>query len=153
MRVLGIDPGNYHTGFAVVESPQQCLYIESLSFDKKSAYETRLNRIYEHSLYLLEHYAPKVIAIEDCYLNKNVRSLVQLARIQGLIIALALSRRLSFLILPPTLIKKHIVGKGNASKEQVQRMLKHVYRLSNTASLDAYDALAVAFTALHYWKP
>jgi len=50
----------------------------------------------------------------------------------------------------PREVKKSIVGNGNASKEQVQFMIKALLRLHDAPMvLDASDAIAVAMCHLH----
>ena len=47
-------------------------------------------------------------------------------------------------------IKKTIVGKGNASKEQIQHMVRALLNLPGNPQADAADALAIALCHLHH---
>jgi crossover junction endodeoxyribonuclease RuvC len=52
----------------------------------------------------------------------------------------------------PTQIKQAVVGYGQASKDQVLSMVKIILGLSETLTLDASDALAIAICHSNFLK-
>jgi len=81
--------------------------------------------------------------------------MLKLGRAQGVAIAAALSRDLSVTEYEPSVIKQHITGNGNATKQQVATILQSILGFEETPKyLDATDALAVAYTChLHLSNP
>ena len=50
----------------------------------------------------------------------------------------------------PREVKMAVVGNGGASKQQVQKMIQHLFKLQEPPEpIDASDALAVAICHLH----
>ena len=73
--------------------------------------------------------------------------MLKLGRAQGVAIAAAMSRDLSFSEYEPTTIKQTVTGNGLASKKQVEMMLRSLMQFPDEPRyLDATDALAVAYT-------
>jgi crossover junction endodeoxyribonuclease RuvC len=112
-----------------------------------------LRRIYERVQGLVEQYLPDEMALEAPFFGKNVQSMLKLGRAQGVAMAAALSRDVPIAEYAPRLVKLSVTGNGQASKEQVANMLKHLLGLKEEQMpklLDATDALAVALT--HYYE-
>ena len=66
-------------------------------------------------------------------------------RAQGIAMAAALSREVAIVEYAPRKIKQSVTGNGNASKEQVAKMLMMIFGIKELPKfLDATDALAVA---------
>ncbi|MCL4162649.1 UNVERIFIED_CONTAM: hypothetical protein GTU68_041200 [Idotea baltica] len=85
------------------------------------------------------------MAIEAPFYGKNVQSMLKLGRAQGVAIAAALSREVSYIEYAPRRIKKAITGSGEASKEQVSAMLGSILSEDKLPKeLDATDGLAAA---------
>ena len=86
----------------------------------------KLRKIYERTLELMEKYLPDEVAIEAPFFGKNVQSMLKLGRAQGVAMAAVLSRDVPVFEYAPRKIKLSITSGGDASKEQVARML-HAY--------------------------
>ena len=72
--------------------------------------------------------------------------MLKLGRAQGVAMAAALSRSIPIFEYAPLRIKQAITGRGNASKEQVALILKHLLNLQEMPKyLDATDGLAAAY--------
>jgi crossover junction endodeoxyribonuclease RuvC len=94
---------------------------------------------------LIEEYKPDEVAIEAPFFGKNVQSMLKLGRAQGVAMAAVLSRNIPITEYAPKKIKVAVTGNGNASKEQVARMLQQLLGFKQAPKLlDATDALAVA---------
>ena len=71
--------------------------------------------------------------------------MLKLGRAQGVAMSAALHREIPIVEYAPKKVKQSVTGNGNASKEQVARMLMQIFDLREMPKLlDASDALAVA---------
>ena len=81
---------------------------------------------------------------------RNVASALKLAHARGVLLAAAARAGLPVFEYEPRLVKKALVGYGNAEKEQVRAMvLSLLARQRARIPLDAADALAVAICHVH----
>lgn len=146
MRVLGIDPGNQVTGYGVIEKKgdklQHILHGEIKV--KKTKRGNSLKNIYIALLDIINKAAPQVVAVEDIFYGKNVRSLIRQGEVRGISILAAAQSEIPVYQYTPLEVKKAVVGYGRAEKIQVQKMIKIILHLSDLPSEDAADALAVA---------
>ncbi len=146
--ILGIDPGTNLMGFGVIKvvgSQISLLDVGVLDMKKDKDLGVRLKMIFHKMIELIEQHLPDELAIEAQFFGQNVQSMLKLGKAQGVAIAAALSRDIPYEEYAPKKIKMSITGNGNASKEQVAKMLCHILKNKNiTDSLDASDALATA---------
>ena len=92
------------------------------------------------------------MALEAPFFGKNVQSMLKLGRAQGVAIAAGIAHDLTVFEYSPRKIKMAITGSGNASKEQVAKMLQQLTGLKTLPkNLDATDGLAAA--VCHYFNP
>ncbi len=106
---------------------------------------TKLKLIFERTIELIDTYHPDEIAIEAPFFGKNVQSMLKLGRAQGVAMAAGLSRQIPITEYLPKKIKMSITGNGNASKEQVAKMLQSTLGLKSLPkNLDSTDGLAAA---------
>ena len=128
-------------------SRPEMLLMDVLYMKNISDYNLRIRHIYNSMVRLIDEYHPDHLAIEAPFFGKNVQSMLKLGRAQGVAIAAAISRDLSFTEYEPATIKQTITGNGNASKEQVRSMLMAQLGVElQNKYLDATDALAAAYT-------
>ena len=154
MLILGIDPGTRIMGYAILEtgdsfkvSPLSIVAMDVLYLRQVDDFNLRIRRIFDTTLRLVDSYHPDHLAIEAPFFGKNVQSMLKLGRAQGVAIAAAMSRDISYTEYEPSVIKQLVTGNGNASKEQVAAMLRSILGFDdNPHYLDATDALAVAYT-------
>ncbi|MBT8267459.1 MAG: crossover junction endodeoxyribonuclease RuvC, partial [Bacteroidia bacterium] len=105
----------------------------------------KLKLIFERTVELIDSFNPDEIAIEAPFFGKNVQSMLKLGRAQGVAMAAGLSREIPITEYSPKKIKMAITGNGNASKEQVAKMLQSLLQLKSLPkNLDATDGLAAA---------
>ena len=110
-----------------------------------SDHYSKLKKIFERILSLIDEFHPDEIAIEAPFYGKNVQSMLKLGRAQGVAMAAALYRSLPIFEYAPRKIKMAITGNGNASKEQVAGILQNILKIKDLpAKLDATDGLAAA---------
>lgn len=146
--ILGIDPGTTIMGFGlikVVNKQMQFLQLNELQLKKYDDHYVKLKLIFERTIELIDTHHPDEIAIEAPFFGKNVQSMLKLGRAQGVAMAAGLSRDIPITEYSPKKIKMAITGNGNASKEQVARMLQSTLNLKELPkNLDSTDGLAAA---------
>lgn len=129
----------------VVNKKMHFVQMNELQLKKYDDPYIKLKLIYERTLELIDTYHPDEMAIEAPFYGKNVQSMLKLGRAQGVAMAAALSREVPITEYLPKKIKMAITGNGNASKEQVAKMLKSLLALKTLPkNLDATDGLAAA---------
>jgi len=147
-RILGIDPGTNVLGYAVVEVQGKKLRLLDLGVIKMQHLATqkeKLKKIFERLQAIILHYRPKESAVEAPFFGKNVQSMLKLGRAQGVAMAAAMVNDVDVTEYSPKRIKQAVCGNGNASKEQVAKMLEHLVNFKSDGQLlDATDALAAA---------
>lgn len=153
--ILGVDPGTLILGYSLLEVSQEgaprLLDMDVLYLKKEPDYNLRIRKIFDSMVSIIDRYHPDHLAIEAPFFGKNVQSMLKLGRAQGVTIAAAMSRDLSFTEYEPAVIKQTITGNGNASKEQVLAMLQaQIGTELHPRYLDASDALAAAYTCYKF---
>ncbi|MFD2696814.1 crossover junction endodeoxyribonuclease RuvC [Mesonia sediminis] len=146
--ILGIDPGTTIMGFGLIkvqDKKMEFLQLNELLLTKYDDHYIKLKLIFERTLSLIDAYHPDEIAIEAPFFGKNVQSMLKLGRAQGVAMAAGLSREVPVTEYSPKKIKMAITGNGNASKEQVAKMLQSLLKLKSLPkNLDSTDGLAAA---------
>lgn len=121
------------------------MQLNELKLSKYDDHYVRLKYIFERTIALIDHHHPDEIAIEAPFFGKNVQSMLKLGRAQGVAMAAGLSRQIPITEYSPKKIKMAITGNGNASKEQVAKMLQSLLQLKELPkNLDSTDGLAAA---------
>lgn len=147
---MGIDPGTQVMGYGVIEvegnQTMRLLVYGAIRFNKAESHIQRLQKIYQRVSQLLQEYKPNEFAIESPFYGKNIQALLNLGRGQGVAIAAALNHGLTNIYeYAPRKVKQSVTGNGNASKEQVLKMLcSMLEKIETPEYLDASDAIAVA---------
>jgi len=146
--ILGIDPGTIIMGFGLISISNKEIKLMEMGVLKLSAkldaYE-RLEKIHQTISELIHLHKPDSFAIEAPFFGKNVQSMLKLGRAQGVAIAAAMQAGLRVSEYSPKKVKQSITGNGNASKEQVLKMLQRMLKFEDEPKyFDATDALSVA---------
>lgn len=148
--ILGIDPGTQILGYSLLKEEDgqlELMLMDVLYLKRIPDFNMRIRKIFDSTLRIIDMYHPDHLAIEAPFFGKNVQSMLKLGRAQGVAIAAAMSRDLSYTEYEPATIKQTVTGNGNASKEQVASMLRAIIQYPvDPKYLDATDALAVAYT-------
>lgn len=152
--ILGIDPGTTVMGYGlikVVNNEMKFLLLNELDLKKYKDHYLKLKLIFNRTLELIENYHPDELALEAPFFGKNVQSMLKLGRAQGVAMAAGLTRETPIFEYSPKKIKMSITGNGNASKEQVAKMLQNIFNFKKIPkNLDSTDGLAVA--VCHYYN-
>lgn len=143
---MGIDPGSRFTGYGIVEmNGNHIRWVASGCIKVKGDDLASKLRVIAQGLdELVALHQPDEVAIEQVFLHRNVDSALKLGQARGCAISTVAMRALPVSEYSPSQIKKSVVGKGNAAKDQVQHMIKALLCLSRIPQEDAADALAVA---------
>lgn len=129
----------------IVGKKMEFLQLNELHLKKYDDHYLKLKLIFERTVELIDTFHPDEIAIEAPFFGKNVQSMLKLGRAQGVAMAAGLSREVPVTEYSPKKIKMAITGNGNASKEQVAKMLQGILKLKTLPkNLDATDGLAAA---------
>ncbi|ETN94503.1 holliday junction endonuclease RuvC [Zhouia amylolytica AD3] len=129
----------------VVNKKMTLLQLNELQLKKYTDPYVKLKLIFERTIELIDTHHPDEIAIEAPFFGKNVQSMLKLGRAQGVAMAAGLSRQVPVTEYSPKKIKMAITGNGNASKEQVARMLQSLLSIKELPkNLDSTDGLAAA---------
>lgn len=146
--ILGVDPGTTVMGYGLIMVQKQKLTLIQygvIHLSKYEGHELKLRKIFERVISLIDEYHPDEVALEAPFFGKNVQSMLKLGRAQGVAMAAALSRDIPIVEYAPKKVKQSVTGNGNASKEQVAKMLMTLLAIKELPKLfDATDALAVA---------
>ncbi len=145
---MGIDPGTTILGYSVICADKNTIKIlinGIIKLKTKDSHFERLGIIYNRLDEMIKTFQPEILAIEAPFFGKNVQSMLKLGRAQGAAIIAAVNNDLEIAEYSPRKIKQSITGKGNASKEQVAKMLKSIFTFDALPEhYDETDALAAA---------
>ena len=157
MRILGLDPGTSATGFGVVLFEAGCLRLEGCGVWRPPASLTlaeKLDFLFGATRGILEERRPTAVSVETVFAGKNAASAVKLSHARGVLLAAAAGCGTPVFEYEPRLVKKALVGYGQAEKSQVRAMvLSLLSRQRARIPLDAADALAVAICHVHACPP
>lgn len=151
IRILGIDPGSRVTGYGIIDQDGPRLrYVASGCIRiGERALAPRLGRIFEGVKQIIDEYRPQEMAIERVFLNRNADSALKLGQARGAAICAGVARAVPVDEYAPREIKQAVVGRGGATKEQVQHMIRILLALGECPPSDAADALAIAICHGH----
>ena len=148
MKIIGIDPGTLICGYGVIEvegSSYRALDYGCIkppaSYQITDRYLVIFNGVGE----LLKKHKPKFLIVETQFVGKNVQSAIKLGMARGVVVIAAAINGVLVVEYAPAKAKLAVVGNGRASKQQVQKMVQMLLRLSHPPEPeDAADALALA---------
>ena len=149
MIILGVDPALSITGYGVIETRNNALSLIEAGIIATSSNDKlpkRLDKIYKGITKLISDTEPDVLVLEKLYAHyRHPTTAFILGEARGVICLACETMNIPLAEYAATRVKKAIVGKGLASKYQVQRMVASVLKLDNLPKyLDVTDALALA---------
>ena len=153
MIIIGLDPGLACTGWGIIAADGNRLsHVANgqVRTDPKQALPVRLVRLDEALGEVIAAHAPVEAAVEEVFLNENPQSTLKLGQARGVVLLAAARRGLAVGEYAARLVKKAVVGNGNAEKVQIHAMVARLLPGAKIAGPDAADALAVAVTHAHH---
>ena len=152
--IIGIDPGIADTGFGVIEKDfsgnLKCIDYGSIKTSPKNEFSERLLILNKELNNLIKKYKPKLIAVEQLFFCKNVKTALAVGQARGVILFTLQKNKVPFIEFTPLQVKQAVSTYGKASKLQVQKMVKLILNLKEIPKPDdAADALAIAICAVN----
>jgi len=155
MRILGIDPGLNVTGYGVIEVNSDChphlLGVGIIKNSPNFSLSQKVNEIYKEIKKVIEEFKPEIIVLEELYSHyRHPRTAILMGHARGVIGLVAEEKKIPLVGYSSTRIKKALLGRGDATKEQVQKMVQYFLGLEKVPQpKDISDALALALTHAH----
>jgi crossover junction endodeoxyribonuclease RuvC len=154
MFVLGVDPGLSRCGYGLVQPDAggrpRALAAGVIETDPAEPIPDRLFALQCELRELIEETTPAVVVVERVFFQVNAKTAVPVCQASGLALAAAAEAGCEIAQYSANEVKQALVGYGNATKQQVQRMVASVLDLAMPPSPpDAADALALAVCHLH----
>ena len=153
MKILGLDPGLGTTGWGLIRAEGNRLTHLGNGQIKTTTGEAlpkRLSALADQLEAILSEYRPDGAAVEEVFVNQNPQSTLKLGQARGVVIMVAARSGIEVGEYAARLVKKAVVGVGNAEKAQVHAMVSRLLPGAKIAGPDAADALAVAITHAHH---
>jgi crossover junction endodeoxyribonuclease RuvC len=150
--IIGIDPGTVVTGWGAVEAIGSSLtHIAhgTIATARAPGHGDRLSLIYRGIQEVIKSYEPDGISLERVFFARNAQSALKLGQARGVALLAAAHNGVAVHEYAAAEIKVAVVGYGQATKEQVQRMVASLLKLTEKIAADAADALAAAICHLH----
>ena len=148
MIILGVDPGTNITGYGLIEFSNnkfERITHGIIKLPSTKSLTEKLEIIYNELDKLMKLYKPDEFVIETAFYGKNVQSVLKIGYARGVSLLAAIHNKVPTNEYSPREIKKAVVGKGAASKQQVNYM---VMTILNSKKIkfkpDESDALAIA---------
>ena len=152
--ILGIDPGIADTGYGLINKDTKgnlkCITYGSIKTQSKTEMTDRLFIINKELNKIIKKYRPKIIALEQLFFCKNVKTALTVGQAKGVIMFTSRQAKIPLNEFTPLQVKQAVAAYGQASKVQIQKMVKLLLNLKEIPKPDdAADALAVAICAAH----
>jgi len=144
--IIGIDPGSVKTGYGVLRKNRDntftVLDYGVIRTQSKQSLPARLSIIFSGLMEVMSTHPPHVVAVEQIFVQKNVRSAMVLGHARGVAILAGIESGGQVVEYTPSEIKRSVTGSGRAGKDQVMRMVVQLLGLPKAPAEDAADALA-----------
>jgi crossover junction endodeoxyribonuclease RuvC len=149
--VLGIDPGLSRCGYGLVEQVEgsarrlAARAAGVIETDPGAPLPTRLLIVQGELRALVGELTPQTVAVERVFFQVNARTAMSVGQVSGLALAAAAAAGCEVAQYSANEVKLALTGYGNATKEQVQRMVAGLLDLVEPPRpADVADALALA---------
>jgi len=155
IRILGLDPGLRRTGWGMVAiDGARLIHIAHGVIAPKDdlPFSERLLCLFEGVCAVIEEHRPHEASIEETFATANGASTLKLGHARAA--AMIAPARAGLLVAEyaAKVVKKSVVGTGNADKTQVAFMIARLLPAAGGVTADAADALAVAIAHAHARK-
>ena len=146
-RILGIDPGLFHTGWAVIETNGNARkYIASgVILPKKTGQlPERLAIIFNEVTKLCDTFKPDEASMEITFVNKNPTTTLILGHARAAAMVAISVKNIPIYEYEPNRVKKILTGAGHADKTAVDKMVRILLPAATPKTPDESDAIAIA---------
>ena len=125
-KIIGIDPGLIHTGWGLITVEGNLIkHIDHGLIKVKTGQDLsdRLHDLHRDLSLVLGNFLPDEAALEQTFVNNNALSSLKLGHARGAIMLSLSMMNIKCFEYAPNQIKKSIVGKGHADKNQIAHMV------------------------------
>jgi crossover junction endodeoxyribonuclease RuvC len=153
--IMGVDPGLTRCGVGIIKESSgrkvEFVFVDTLKAALDLPLERRIGSIANSIEDLIRRYKPEVIAIERVFAQANLRSVMGVAQISGVVLYLAEKHGIPVHMHTPSEVKAAVTGSGRAAKAQMGEAVRLLLKLNEVPKpADSADALAIAIT--HSWR-
>ena len=153
MRILGIDPGYAIMGYGVLDytgNKFTTVDYGAITTDVGVPMPERLAILYSGLQSVIAEYHPDEASIEELFFQNNAKTAIGVGEARGVAILACIQGGLDIYEYTPLQIKQALVGYGQATKSQVQAMVKMILHLDSVPKPDdTADAVAAAICHAH----
>lgn len=153
VRIIGIDPGYAIVGWGILDYDGyrfDTVEYGAILTDAKTAFDRRLEMIWDELSAVLERHRPSSMAVERLFFTTNQKTAIDVAQARGIIMLCAVKHGIETFEYTPLQVKQSVVGYGKAEKNQVMQMVKTMLKLEKVPKPDdTADALAIAICHGH----
>ena len=152
IRILGLDPGLRRTGWGIIAVEGARLSHVAhgvIAPDDRMALSDRLLALFEAVTEIIAEHGPHEAAVEETFMTANGASTLKLGHARAAVMIAPARAGLSVAEYAAKVVKKAVVGTGNADKTQVAFMIARILPTAGAPTADAADALAVAIAHAH----
>lgn len=145
-NIIAFDLSMSNTGVAIFNDKGQCKKLISIDTHKEKTHPLKLKKIEKAMSEIKEKYKPKIVVIEESFtrFNKSTQAIYKVRGITDLIFY-----DVDQVCFHSTKVRKNILGKGNAKKEELRDYILENYKNIYFEDLDQSDAFGLA---LCYFK-
>lgn len=146
-RILGIDPGLLHTGWAVIDTagPERHYVASGVILPKKTGtLAERLAIVFNEVSKLVDTFSPNECSMEITFVNKNPTTTLILGHARAAAMVAVSTRDIPVFEYEPNKIKKILTGAGHADKSAVDKMVRILLPAAHPKTTDESDAIAIA---------
>lgn len=146
--IVGIDPGIAATGYGIIhfdDDSEKLIECGCIKTSQNEPVGQRLKTIFNDLNEVLQTHKPDILAIEQLFFSKNVKTAMRVGEARGVILLSAALNNVTVYEYTPLQVKQSLVGYGRASKDQVKEMVLLQLGLDNIKGTDdTVDAVAIA---------
>jgi crossover junction endodeoxyribonuclease RuvC len=153
--IMGVDPGLTRCGVGLIKESAgrkvEFVFVDTLKASVDLPLEKRIGAIANDIEALIVRHKPAVIALERVFAQANLRSVMGVAQISGVVLYLAEKHAIPVHMHTPSEVKAAVTGSGRAAKAQMGEAVRMLLKLDEVPKpADSADALAIAIT--HSWR-
>ncbi len=148
MKILGVDPGVFRTGYAIISVSKISSAIKYGTFqtDKNQPLGERIKSVVQRLQRLIKREKVKLCAMETLFFKKDaVKSVMQTLQLRGAILYFLAKENIALYEITPARLKLAVTGQGRASKRQMNYMVRSLFNIKDNLQEDEADALACAY--------
>ncbi len=109
MLILGIDPGTALIGLGLIEYKNKKVFLKNYGCVKTSPNQTtaeRLADLYTQLKKFIKKYQPDLIAVEELFFFKNLKTAIKVSQARGVILLAAAQQKIKIYEMTPLQVKQ-----------------------------------------------